>query len=250
MHTDSRQVPYYIKRKDGRLLTFAGLWDSVTYEKQTPLYTYTIITTDSNQALRFLHDRMPVILDREGIEAWTNPKKQHWDMKLQGLLRPWTGELEVYPVSGEVSKAGKSSPSYIIPLEQRAGTIKDLFGKQKAMQAVKQEAIKLEESPIKTEEEEPMLKLDPFEEKEVHVKEEHGIKRELESESADHQESTRNSVKVSAQHTAGSPSPSKKTRSSVTPSKSKMKSPRTKKPSLVSPVKGNTKITSFFGNPK
>ena len=60
------------------------------------LYTYTIITTDSNPALKFLHDRMPVILENgsDDIRTWLDPKRSEWSKELQSLLRPFSGELE------------------------------------------------------------------------------------------------------------------------------------------------------------
>lgn len=82
------------------------------------LYTYTIITTDSNEQLKFLHDRMPVILDQgsEAMRVWLDPSRSTWSKELQSLLRPYQGELEVYPVSKEVGKVGNNSPAFIVPI--------------------------------------------------------------------------------------------------------------------------------------
>lgn len=84
-------------------------------------YTYTIITTASNKQLKFLHDRMPVILDPASAEmrTWLDPSRHEWCKDLQDVLRPFDGELEVYPVSREVGKVGNNSPSFIIPVASR-----------------------------------------------------------------------------------------------------------------------------------
>ncbi|KAG6030156.1 hypothetical protein E4U41_000167 [Claviceps citrina] len=122
--------PHFVRRKDGRLMCFAGLWDCVRYEgswcpqscpDENKLYTYTVITTDSNAQLRFLHDRMPVILDpgSDAIRRWVDPGRHEWSRELQALLRPFEGELEVYPVSKEVGKVGNDSPSFVVPLDSR-----------------------------------------------------------------------------------------------------------------------------------
>ncbi|KFA70726.1 hypothetical protein S40288_08891 [Stachybotrys chartarum IBT 40288] len=116
------KVPHYVKRKDGHLMCFAGLWDCVQYQdSEEKTYTYTIITTDSNQQLKFLHDRMPVVLDpgSEGLRTWLDPTKSEWTRELQALLKPFGGELEVYPVNKDVGKVGNSSPSFIIPLDSK-----------------------------------------------------------------------------------------------------------------------------------
>lgn len=81
-------------------------------------YTYAIVTTDSNPQLRFLHHRMPVILDAGSKEfhQWLYPLQQRWTFDLQSLLKPFQGELDIYPVDRNVGKVGCSSPSFIMPL--------------------------------------------------------------------------------------------------------------------------------------
>ena len=51
-------------------------------EEQKKNYTYTIITTDSNKQLGFLHDRMPVILENgsEALRTWLDPQRYEWSM--------------------------------------------------------------------------------------------------------------------------------------------------------------------------
>lgn len=84
-------------------------------------YTYTIITTGSNKQLKFLHDRMPVILNpaSDKLKTWLDPSRYEWSKELQGCLKPFDGELEVYPVSKEVGKAGNNSPDFIIPVASK-----------------------------------------------------------------------------------------------------------------------------------
>jgi putative SOS response-associated peptidase YedK len=130
------KVPHFVKRKDGNLMCFAGLWDCVKYEdSEDKLYTYTIITTDSNKQLKFLHDRMPVILDpgTEAIKTWLDPKRTKWSKDLQALLKPFAGELDCYPVSQEVGKVGNNSPNFIVPVDSKENkkNIANFFGNAK-----------------------------------------------------------------------------------------------------------------------
>ena len=116
------KVPHFVKRKDGQLMCFAGLWDCVKYQDaEEKLYSYTIITTDSNKQLSFLHDRMPVILNAgsEAMKTWLDPERNKWSKELQALLKPYDGELECYPVSKEVGKVGNNSPDFIIPIDSK-----------------------------------------------------------------------------------------------------------------------------------
>ncbi|KAG8529557.1 uncharacterized protein KY384_006194 [Bacidia gigantensis] len=128
-----QKIPHFTKRKDGQLMLFAGLWDCVKYEDTSEKnYTYTIITTDSNEQLSFLHDRMPVILENgsDQIRTWLDPKRVEWSKELQSLLKPFKGELECYPVSSEVGKAGNNSPQFIVPVtsSENKNNIANFFG--------------------------------------------------------------------------------------------------------------------------
>lgn len=109
----------------------------VQYEDSAEkLYTYTVITTDSNKQLKFLHDRMPVILEpgSDEMKAWLDPNRIGWDKELQSMLKPYTGELECYPVDKAVGKVGNNSPSFLIPIDSKENkqNIANFFGTQRA----------------------------------------------------------------------------------------------------------------------
>ena len=81
--------PYHIRRKDRQPFAFAGLWDRWQDPEQAePLDTFTILTTDANDLIRPLHDRMPVILDREDFDLWLDPAVEDRE-RLQPLLAPF-----------------------------------------------------------------------------------------------------------------------------------------------------------------
>ncbi|HYE74962.1 MAG TPA: SOS response-associated peptidase, partial [Blastocatellia bacterium] len=66
--------PYHIRRRDGELFAFAGLWETWKDENGEKLETCTIITTEPNELMSTIHDRMPVILKPEHEELWLDPK--------------------------------------------------------------------------------------------------------------------------------------------------------------------------------
>ena len=148
-----QKVPHFVKRKDGNLMCFAGLWDCVKYEdSEEKLYTYTIITTDSNKQLNFLHDRMPVILNAgsEEMHTWLDPTRNKWTKELQSLLVPYDGELDCYPVDQAVGKVGNNSPDFIVPVNSKENkkNIANFFGNAAAKKASpKKENIKIEQEP-------------------------------------------------------------------------------------------------------
>lgn len=110
--------PFYITMKDGRPFAFAGLWEKWTnkieYEGEDveTVESYTILTTDANEQMRPLHERMPVILGPEEYDAWLDPKQQD-PAELTKLLHAYAGELKVYPVNSVVNSAKYDGPQCI-----------------------------------------------------------------------------------------------------------------------------------------
>lgn len=64
---------------------------------------------------------MPVILDpgSEQMRKWLDPHLTTWTKELQSILKPYTGELECYPVSKEVGKVGNDSPDFLVPVNSK-----------------------------------------------------------------------------------------------------------------------------------
>ncbi|KAL4942986.1 hypothetical protein BDV06DRAFT_211418 [Aspergillus oleicola] len=138
------KIPHFTKRKDGDLMYFAGLWDSVTYEGSSEkLYTFTVITTSARPSLSWLHDRMPVILDpkSDAWNAWLDPKRTSWSKDLQAALKPYEGDLECYQVPKEVGKVGNNSPDFIVPVDSKENksNIVNFFANAKKNEPTKDE---------------------------------------------------------------------------------------------------------------
>ncbi|KAK0554143.1 hypothetical protein OC846_002232 [Tilletia horrida] len=133
------------KSQDGKeygLMALAGLWEKVRYEGETEdLYTFTIITTESNKQLNWLHDRMPVILpDAQSIALWLDipthalvKKEDSESPSAAKLLKPYDrGELQCYRVPPEVGKVGNNDEKFIYPVSARKDGIMAAFGRAKA----------------------------------------------------------------------------------------------------------------------
>ena len=110
--------PWYIHRKDGKPLAFAGLWERWHNRDGTQtLESCAILTTDANTTVAALHNRMPVILKPEDFDLWLDPG-EHRREKLTPLLRPAPGDLlALYPVSRYVNKPANEGPECIAPLD-------------------------------------------------------------------------------------------------------------------------------------
>ncbi|GAA5845352.1 hypothetical protein JCM9279_004854 [Rhodotorula babjevae] len=126
------KVPHFVKRKDGKLMAFAGLWDHCDYKgAYDPVTSYTILTVPVNKQLRFLHSRMPAILSSGAeIALWLSDSR--WNDKLKQLVRPFEGDLECYAVDKGVGKAGNESEDFVKPVAQKKGSLDSFFARQTA----------------------------------------------------------------------------------------------------------------------
>ncbi len=70
---DAGKVPYALGMADNSPFAMAGLWESWQGPEEIGLYTCTIITTQPNELVAPLHDRMPVILPPEACRRWLDP---------------------------------------------------------------------------------------------------------------------------------------------------------------------------------
>ncbi|KAK4050952.1 hypothetical protein OIV83_003081 [Microbotryomycetes sp. JL201] len=127
--TGHQKRAHFVKPKNG-LMLMAGLWDIATFGGEfDELRTFTIITVPVSKQLRFLHNRMPAILENpEEVEAWLSDKP--WDDQLSQLLRPYEDELTCYQVTPEVGNVRNDDPSFIVPLANKKGTIANMFAAQ------------------------------------------------------------------------------------------------------------------------
>lgn len=108
--------PYYFKRKDGKPFAFAGLWEIWQSDVgEQVLRTCTIITTTANAVVAPVHQRMPVILERDQAWEWVAGRD---GVDLQRMLVPLDPELmTAYPVRSYVSNPACESRVCMEPLQ-------------------------------------------------------------------------------------------------------------------------------------
>lgn len=109
------KIPYYIHMNDRRPFAFAGLWDSWESPDGSNLKTCTIITTEPNELMATLHNRMPAILHPRDYAKWLDPSPQTPESLLP-ILKPYPADaMTAYPVSTLVNKPENDSPELIVP---------------------------------------------------------------------------------------------------------------------------------------
>ena len=113
---DGTRQPYYIRRADGAPLTFGGLWEfwRDPRDEARELRTCTIITTDANDLIRPIHDRMPVVLAPSDWARWLD--RDNRDVRtIKPLLVPADPrQFEMYQVSRAVNSIRNNDESLIL----------------------------------------------------------------------------------------------------------------------------------------
>jgi putative SOS response-associated peptidase YedK len=111
------KTPMFIQLKSGKPFGFAGLWESWRSSQDETLLTCTIITTSPNALVADIHNRMPVILDREAYDVWLDPAEQSPD-RLDPWLKPFpAAEMVAYPVSTLVNNPANDEPACVVPAQ-------------------------------------------------------------------------------------------------------------------------------------
>lgn len=107
------KTPMYITMKDRALFTFAGLWDAWKGPGGELIRTCTIITTQPNDLMASIHNRMPAIIGPEERQEWLDAEQRDTPMLLS-LLKPYsTDEMTARPISKLVNNPRNDSAELI-----------------------------------------------------------------------------------------------------------------------------------------
>lgn len=97
--TGGKKQPFFFQMRDEHPFGFAGLWERWQGEGGQVINSCTILTTEANEVLQPVHDRMPVILYPDDYELWLDADLRKVDLARE-LLRPFPAlEMIAYPVS-------------------------------------------------------------------------------------------------------------------------------------------------------
>jgi len=104
--------PYAFALASGEPYAFAGLWESWRPKEGAPLETFTILTTDPNQLMEPIHNRMPVILEPKDYDRWLEPGDPA--RPPEDLLRPYAADrMKGWPVSDRVGNVRNNGPELL-----------------------------------------------------------------------------------------------------------------------------------------
>lgn len=114
-----RKQPYYIHpTAPGDLFAFAGLLAAWKSEQGETIVSTCIITTEPNEVMSPIHDRMPVILNPEQFDAWLDPQNQDVP-NLKSMIGPYgTERMAAYPVSQAINSGRIEGEECLSPVSQ------------------------------------------------------------------------------------------------------------------------------------
>lgn len=93
-----QKTPFYIFRENRNFVSMAGLWSRWQSNSGEFLNTYTVITTEPQQEISHIYNRMPAIIAKENLDIWLNHDKYSQEDALN-LLKPFDEKLHFHPVS-------------------------------------------------------------------------------------------------------------------------------------------------------
>ena len=127
-----KKQPFFIRPADGGVLAMAGLYElwrdpSVPADAETDpwLWTVTVLTTTATDDVGRIHDRMPLLVEKQRYAEWLDPAVDDPD-ELRGLLVPAApGLLTAYPVATTVNNVKNNGPELVDPLPAEPDPLAD-----------------------------------------------------------------------------------------------------------------------------
>jgi putative SOS response-associated peptidase YedK len=109
-------IPHFYYREGGKPFAFAGLWENWVSPEGEKIRTCTIITCASNEVVRPVHPRMPVVLTGDDLWTWMDGQSKE---ELQSVLVPYEkGDLKEHTVSTAVNRPDPDGPELIAPVDE------------------------------------------------------------------------------------------------------------------------------------
>lgn len=110
------KTPYFIYMKDRKPFVFAGLWDTWNSPDGSSVRSCTIITTEPNELMSTLHNRMPVILNQADHAQWLDASPRAPESLLP-LIKPFPADrMSAHPVSTLVNSPAHDRAELVVPL--------------------------------------------------------------------------------------------------------------------------------------
>jgi putative SOS response-associated peptidase YedK len=121
----NRKQPYFITLRSGEPMAMAGLWEQWKSPEGERIESCAILTTDANDLMRPVHDRMPVILDAPEFAGWLSREADD-PANLQALLKPYRSDaMQRKPISSLVNSPRNDGPEILAEVNPETGAFLD-----------------------------------------------------------------------------------------------------------------------------
>ena len=116
-----RKQPFFVRRADGEKIAFAGVyefWRDRSRDESDPaawVVSYAIVTTAAEPGMDRIHERQPVVLDRDRWADWLDPDMQDPDEVRSLLESPGPGRFEAWPIGKAVGATRNNGPQLLEP---------------------------------------------------------------------------------------------------------------------------------------
>ena len=117
--------PYAIGMKSGEPFALAAIWEGWRHPQSGQLArTFCVVTTDANELVADIHNRMPVILAPQAYDRWLSTIEPD----PRDLLVPFPAEpMMMWPISTRVNKPENDDPEILEPFEAVSGSTPTLL---------------------------------------------------------------------------------------------------------------------------
>lgn len=112
---DGRRVPHFLTRRDRDVVAMAGIWEVWRDAEGRLLASTTVLTGAAAAGLARVHDRAPVVLERDGWQPWLDPEAP--PTVVTALMRPTDPDLiDSWPVADAVGDVRSAGPHLATPV--------------------------------------------------------------------------------------------------------------------------------------
>lgn len=112
---DKVKVPYYFSDSQGELIGMAGIYERWTAPDGVVVWSTSIITTAAQSHIAYVHERMPLLVNKRLRSVWLNDGSAPLDAVLEASDTAYN--ITCWPVGKEVGNVRNNSSDLIVPRE-------------------------------------------------------------------------------------------------------------------------------------
>lgn len=113
--SSTRKRPFYIRRRDGQPVGFAGVAETWTGPNGEEVDTVAIVTAAAPAEMALLHDRVPVTIEPRDFDLWLDGDAVSAELAMAMMVAPPPGTFVWHEVSTAVNRVANDSPDLILP---------------------------------------------------------------------------------------------------------------------------------------